>query len=57
MSGRYFLLGLAAGLYIMLGLAPVTEKRNRMVPQPLPPHGAQPKQLTEGEDELERARR
>ncbi len=57
MSGRYFLLGLAAGLYIMLSHAPVVERRKRMVQRSLPPHGAQPEQLFEAEDELERARR
>ena len=57
MSGKYFLLGLAAGLCIRLGHAPATEKRKRMVQRSLPPHGAQPEQPAEGEDELERARR
>ncbi len=57
MSGKYFLLGLAAGLYITLGHAPAGERRKRMVQRSSPPHGAQPEQLPEGEDELERARR
>ena len=57
MSGRYFLLGLAAGLYIMLGHAPAAETRKRTVQRSLPPHGAQSEQFADGEDELERARR
>ena len=57
MSGRYFLLGLAAGLCITGSLPPLAERRKGMVQRSLPPHGAQLEQLADGEDELERARR
>ncbi len=66
MSGKYFLLTLDAGFRITGGVAPVrspasgpppAESGKRMVQRSLPPNGAQPEQLSEGEDELERARR
>ena len=66
MSGKYFRLALDAGYYITGGVPPVrspasgpppADRPQRMVQVSLPPHGAQPEQLPEGEDELERARR
>ena len=53
MSGKYVLLGVAAGAPPLRNAAGVTPAAER----PLPPHGAQPEQPLEAEDELERARR
>ena len=66
MTGKYFLLALDAGFCITGGVAPVrspasgpppAESVKRMAQRSFPPHGAQPEQLPEGEDCLERARR
>jgi len=59
MSGKYALLGVAAGLCIAGGAPPLRNVAGNgpAAERPLPPHGSQEEQLLEGEDELERARR
>ena len=66
MSGTYLRLALDRDFYITGGMPPVrspancpppAESSKRMAQRSLPPHGAQPEQLAESEDELERARR
>jgi len=65
MTGKYFRRALDAGSYITGGLPPVRNaacgpppaESGKRIQRSLPPHGAQPAQLAEGEDELERARR
>ena len=66
MTAKYILLALDAGLCIAgvvppprnpIGSLAPAERPKHTLQRSLPPHGAQPEQLAEGEDELERARR
>jgi hypothetical protein len=41
----------------LFGIAPPAETHKRVVQRLLPPHGAQPEQAGESEDDMERARR